>query len=309
MVVTGFVPAGPAFSVRVEDRGRPVAGLPIRLRGDGFTKTAETRGDGTARFENIPPGTYEAGALMDAGIFLGLPIQVTPNGPTRTTIPLTWPGLPPLAAQVLKGSLRWPNLGPDQPSKLQVELLDARTGRPERSAVTTGDGAFDLGKAAPGLYFLRVTSSGPVSEDGARAAGIVPIEVDPKAAALEMELEFSWTSCGMVYVARHSCPRQELRIAGFSGQVLDSSGASIAGATVRLFDTNREMAEELTSGDGGRFGSQKPLEGDYELVVSRPGFTPLRQLVRAIRPGEAAQLTELRIELGVAGSCSLAAVR
>jgi hypothetical protein len=188
---------------------------------------------------------------------------------------------------------------------LQVELLDARTGISHGSTNTAADGAFDLGAPAPGLYFLRVTPT----ERAPGGAGNVPIEVDARAAHAEMELEFGWTSCGVHYSARHECPRQELNITSLSGQVLDPAGASIGRATLRLFNMQREIVEQLTCDEAGRFLSKKQLDGNYELVVSAPGFTTLRQTVQAARPKVEVLPTTMQIQLGIFGACPHATVR
>lgn len=309
-IVYPSLPAGPSFQVRVEDRGRPVYGLRIKLKGSNFTKSTETGQNGTAHFRNIPPGAYQIGAEFYGGIPDGAIINVTAEGPKNTTIPLAWPSRHPLSVQALKGILRWPTVQPDQQlSKLQVELLDARTGRSQKSTQTTDGGAFNLGTPTPGLYFLRVTPTDLASEGGNRIAGDIPIEVDQHAAQLELELDFGWTSCGVTYIARHTCQQQELNISSLSGQVLDPTGASIPRATVRLFNPDRKIAEQLTSDEEGQFVSTKPLRGDYELVVSATGFTSLQQTVQVTRPKDAARPAKLRIQLGIAGSCTHATIQ
>lgn len=145
------------------------------------------------------------------------------------------------------------------------------------------------------------------SDDASGPTGFVPVEVDPRAADHELELEFGFTSCGVNFVALHTCPRQELHLSNSGGQVRDAGGTPIAGATVRLFQGDRAIAEELTSDEAGRFVSRKPLDGNYELVVSAPGFSSLRQAVQFARRQDTARPTTLRIELGLPGACSQAA--
>ncbi|MBL8236836.1 MAG: carboxypeptidase regulatory-like domain-containing protein [Bryobacterales bacterium] len=304
------VPTGPSFQVRVEDRGRPVSGLRINLRGHNFSRTTATGANGTARFQNIPPGAYQLGAEIDSGTPDGAMITVTDSGPKNTTIPLPWSNRPPLSVQALNGILRWPTSQSAQGlSILQVELLDARTGVSRGTTQTTGDGAFNLRTPPPGLYILRVTPTDLAPEGGIRIAGIVPVEVDQRAAIVNLDLDFGWTSCGVTYVASHTCPRPELSLTALSGQVLDAAGAPIARATVRLRNSGRDVVEQLTSDEEGRFASAKQFDGNYELAVSATGFASLRQPVRAALPEDAARPQPLRIQLGIGGTCSYAAVR
>jgi hypothetical protein len=298
---------GPSFQVRVDDRGRPVQDLRIKLSGDNYTKIAKTGKDGVARFRNIPPGGYSIGTEFD-GNGTDATITVTAAGPAETTVPLGWPSSAPLSVQTLKGIFRWPAVGTDQDLRtLQVEILDARTGRPLKSTRTTEAGAFNLETPRPGLYLLRVTPADGPMEGGTPIAGIVPVEVEQRAASRELELDFTVTSCGVWYAASHTCPRQELIVTGLSGQVLDPSGAAIPRAIVRVFNTDREIAEQLVSNEQGQFVSSKELEGRYVLVISAPGFSSLRQMVQINKPGHSDRPMTLRIELGIAGSCSLAA--
>lgn len=300
---------GPSFQVRVDDRGRHVQDLRIRLSGENFTKIAKTSKAGVARFRNIPPGAYSIGPEFDVHGGMSATISVTAAGPVETTIPLRWPSSPPLSVQTLKGIFRWPSVRSDQDLRaLRVEILDARTGRPTRSTQTTGAGAFNLGTPKPGLYFLQVTLADGTMEGGMPITGIVPVEVDQRAAHGELEVDLGWTSCGLWYVASHTCRREELIVTGLSGQVIDPSGASIPRAAVRLFNAERKIEEQLVSDEQGRFVSSKQLDGRYELVVKAPGFTSLRQKVQINKPGHSDRPMTLRIELGIAGSCSNAAV-
>lgn len=300
------IPAAPSFQVHVEDRGRPVSGLRMELKGRSLTKTAVTGEDGTVRFQDIPPADYHVEAEFDAGIRDGATIQVTASGPKNTTIPIRWPNQAPLIVQAPKGVLHWHMTETDQrQSVLQVDLVDARTGKLQESTQTTSEGEFVLKTPQPGLYFLRVTPKSLTPAGGGRVAGKVPIRVASHAAQVDLELDFGWSSCGVTYVALHACPQEELSIAHLSGEVVDPTGASIARATVRLFNSDRTIAEQLTSDEEGRFVSAKPLDGSYELTVSATGFTSLRQMVRGFVPKDGVRPASLRIRLGL-GYCSLA---
>ncbi len=59
-----------------------------------------------------------------------------------------------------------------------------------------------------------------------------------------------------------------------SGRVSDPSGAVVSGATVKV--TNRSNGEviSITSGESGEFSAQDLSAGNYDIIVSYPGFTP-----------------------------------
>ncbi len=79
--------------------------------------------------------------------------------------------------------------------------------------------------------------------------------------------------------------------ASLSGRVLDATGASISGATVRL--SGSASAATTTSADGGfSFGELPP--GRYRLTITAPGFAPLVQDVTLPAP------SSIRITLGTA---------
>jgi hypothetical protein len=308
-IVSPLLPAGRSFQVHVQDQGRSVSGLPIQLSGGSHTQTAKTGEDGTARFRDIPPGTYQVRVAFDRSGWDAATVRVTVAGPSNTTIPLRWPSRAILPVQSLKGALRWPSARPDGRLRtLNVELLDARTGSSLQSTRTIGEGAFNLETPPPGQYLLRVTPTEKDTEDRFGDAGLVPVEVDERAPHSELTLDFGATSCGMTYAATHACPRQELHITGLSGRVLDASGVSIPRATIRLFHTGREIVEQLSSDEEGKFVSTERFDGTYELTVNAPGFTSLWQTVQATQPKGDARPSMLRIELGVTGSCTHAAV-
>lgn len=307
-VVSPVLPAGSSFQVRVEDHGRPVSGVRVKLQGENWTKVTGTSERGIVRFANVPPGQYTISDEAGAGISDPVSIEVMASGPSNATIPLGWSEHRRLAVQALRGKLRWPTFRPGEPlAALRVELWDERTGRTLQTSRTRADGAFHLATPPPGPYVLRVTPEGRSAEAGHRDAASIPLAVDPRAAQPELDLEFGWTSCGVSYVSRHTCPASKLRRTSLRGQVLDASGASIPRATVLLFDSERRIAEQLTSDEAGRFASAKEFAGSYELVVSMEGFTTLRQPVQATRPQGEAPSAPLRIQLGVTGACSHAA--
>jgi hypothetical protein len=309
IVVFPTYSAGPSFQVRVEDRGRPVVGLRLDLKGDRLTKTAETGEGGFAQFRNIPPGDYVLSANLDAGMPEAANVHVTAQGPSNTTISLAWPRHSPLLLTSLQGILRWPAIQEDpKHPNIKIELLDARTGRSHKTIESNSDGAFDLGKPAPGLHILQVSRIDLAFFKGERVSGNILIEVDPLAAQSELDLDISWTSCGMHYVERKTCPQEELTVSSLSGQVMDAGGAPIGRAKLSLYNQDRVLVEQQISDEKGYFPSTKQLDGTYELVVRSPGFTPLRRTVQASISIDKGRPATLGIQLGIAGTCSLVTV-
>ncbi len=62
-----------------------------------------------------------------------------------------------------------------------------------------------------------------------------------------------------------------------SGLIQDSSGAVIAGATVTLTNTDTGFALKRSTGQGGAYTFSPIKIGDYQLLVSAPGFASLKQ--------------------------------
>jgi hypothetical protein len=60
--------------------------------------------------------------------------------------------------------------------------------------------------------------------------------------------------------------------AGFSGVVLDQSGAVIAGTTVQVFSPTGELAATTTTDDLGRYEVGELPAANYRVEFSRPGF-------------------------------------
>jgi hypothetical protein len=99
-----------------------------------------------------------------------------------------------------------------------------------------------------------------------------------------------------------SAPSQGLRLQApqLSGTVVDTSGASIAGATVQVLSANGTVQTTTQSDPNGSFLISGLSAGDYRLVVSNPGFETKETPVTIGTTGAPAPL---RISLAV-GSVS-----
>lgn len=71
-----IVHVGPNFRVRVEDRGRPVEGLPLVIDGNRVL----TDSNGVAVFRGIRPGSHRVSADHDAGVPDGADLEVKLDG-------------------------------------------------------------------------------------------------------------------------------------------------------------------------------------------------------------------------------------
>jgi hypothetical protein len=70
---------------------------------------------------------------------------------------------------------------------------------------------------------------------------------------------------------------QEVAVAEVDGHVTDPSGASIAGATVKMTEVDRRTVHTFTTDAQGVFRFPNLPVGDYVLEVSSPGFKAYRQ--------------------------------
>lgn len=177
------------------NRGQPVRGLRVKVAQvegtEGFQRfqfQAITDGNGFAEFRGLPAGSYAAVAEHNVSNDLGKGLVIKPNGPSNITISLNWPAPSPFKVRSLKGILRWDHPNPADSPKLDLELQEAVSGRVMNTSSTSGDGAFDFGDIASGLYFVRV-----------KPFGLFPVEVDSLAKTDSLQLQLSLTTCGLQY--------------------------------------------------------------------------------------------------------------
>lgn len=302
------VEVGPTFQVQVEEQGHPIKGLRVEIRGYQSRDNpvvSETDENGLALFRSVRPGSYHLSADHDAGIPDGAELEVKLGGPTDVRVHLKWPIISPIAIRSMKGVMRGPDYLPGQSQpRISLDLLEGKSGRLLRSVLTDDRGEFSLEGVASGLYFLRLTLSGLRLGSGEPITGLIAVTVDQGASTDHLDIDLGWTSCGLWYGDRNKCPQPDLKMAHLSGQVVDVTGAAISGATIFLFDHAQTLAERLQSDGAGRFASSHSLAGTYELVVSAPGFTPLRRTAHAELTGDPARRSSLTVQLGVGGSCS-----
>jgi hypothetical protein len=205
---------GTAFTVKVQDRGKPVAGLEIELStdpGDRPVSIISTDTTGVVQFSKVHPGLYYV-AIKNPAFPYSKEIRVMRHAPkgSQDTVSFEWPGWTPLSIQgpsgVLRGRTRTNRpVVIDRFSKAVYGrvagaklTLSKAVSNETISFVTTGEsGTFDFGDVPPGLYFLRVETpvTNPVRwlypQDG-----FVPLEVNRLAKLKKLNLVLDNGICG-----------------------------------------------------------------------------------------------------------------
>jgi Carboxypeptidase regulatory-like domain len=301
--------AGPNFRASVEDRGRPVEGLQLNLAGRETRIAVLTNKGGLAIFKNVKPGFYLLSVDHDAGLSGAVDVDVKRDGPASVTIPLTWPSAAPIAVRSLSRVALYAGGRPViASSSISLDLLDAISARKLKTGQAASDGTFDFGSVAPGLYFLDLNRSLQTDPPAQEMSGLIAVAVDPNTQSANLELDLGSTDCGLFYTDRSQCSHGELSLDGLRGRVLDASGASIAFVRIALFNPRGELVEQTQSDRDGNFASPHSFAGRYELVLTSPGFTPLRESV-VFRPnGDGSGNSFLTVRMGVVGSCTLSNV-
>ncbi len=81
------------------------------------------------------------------------------------------------------------------------------------------------------------------------------------------------------------------------GNVVDSQGAGVPGATVTATNTGTALTVTAVSGTDGAYAFRNLLPGSYDLAVSLTGFRELKQLGLRVSPGNPVRL-DLKLEVG-----------
>jgi hypothetical protein len=301
---------GPNFIVKVSDQSRVWHGLRLQVTLDSdpaIRQSAVTDEDGFARFQGVHPGSYSLLAGTDAaGMPAGVALDVRFDGPAEATIPVMWPSNRIVAARSLKGALYAPDdlRGPKPPpagANWSLDVFDGLSGRLLKGAQTTNLGEFNFDNAGPGLYLIKFKPL--MMQD---LSGIIVVDINPSAPADHLEIALNRGPCGLAYSDLNQCPHGEMRVYQLRGSVADTSGASIANADVVLFDSNDQIVEQSRSDKMGRFALTHSLPGTYQLVAKSNGFAVSRATVHLVSSHDASAHAQIKVELGLAGSCSVA---
>jgi Carboxypeptidase regulatory-like domain len=295
--------------MKVEDQGHPVKSLRVEIvgiKGGGSRAEAITDNNGFAFFRGVKAGSYHLSADHDAGIADGVDLDVTRDGPTNITVPLKWPNTAPVPVRYLKGIIRVPGYVPGQPqSELSLDVLEGSSVQSRKTLRTNARGEFNSEDAAPGLYFLRLKPSGVRDWAGEQITGLIAVVVDRNAAVDHLDLDLTWSSCGLNSADQSKCPHNDLHTGRLAGQVMDPAGAVISFAKIILLDSTGTLAEELQSDRDGKFASTRLLpQGTCQLTVSSTGFTPFRGTLHAEPNSGIARPSLLTVRLGLFAACS-----
>ncbi len=302
-VITFPFQVRPAFQVTVKQSRNPVQGLHLFLDSDqpGWKSVgADTDKNGIAYFHGIPPGNYKVRTDPEAGAQTDALIEVSSNG-REDFVYLNWPRMPIIPVQSLKGRMRGPDFEPGKSEALAaIDLIKSGSSRVVKRVVTEYAGAFDFEITEPGLYFLSLKPSGLVE-----ISGSIAVEVVRNAVADHLDIDMGWTDCGLWYVDRS---QRELRLDRLTGRIADSNRGAISDSDIFLLESSGKLVERIHPDNEGSFSSPRSLNGTYQLLVSRPGFTPLRTTLRAEAEPGTTRNQSLAVKLGVGGACSDAIV-
>lgn len=291
---------GTSFKVKVSGADGPVQGLTLRLKDlEGLTRSAVTDQAGLAAFDNVPIGTQYLQAEPDNS--LGTELDVKTQGPANAIVPQQWPSIDPIHVRSLSGTMESPDAIPGHLDRatLPLELLDGISGRVLSSQSTTAHGEFDFGKLPPGIYFIRLKLFFAFRQE---VTGLISVALDPNAPARadKLDLNLSYTSCGLMYKDALQCPQFDLRMKTLKGRVSDGGRRAVPYARIALLDAAKREVASVSADLHGDFFYSRPLEGAFELRMGGPGFTPMHALIH-LEP--AARDVALEIQVGNLG-CS-----
>ena len=83
-----------------------------------------------------------------------------------------------------------------------------------------------------------------------------------------------------------------------SGLVADSSGASVANATVQVISAETSQSRSATSDSDGRFVFTELLPGTYRLTIENSGFKKYEQTGISVTAAERVALPTIFLQLG-----------
>src|ERR1700761_7335739 len=86
--------------------------------------------------------------------------------------------------------------------------------------------------------------------------------------------------------------------ASLSGNVVDTTGAVIPGATVSLTNTSSRDKRDVTSNSSGYFTFAGVIPGTYTVEITAPGFRGFRQDNVTVDPGDVRNLNNLSLIVG-----------
>jgi carboxypeptidase family protein len=302
------IPVGRQFRVQVIDRERkPIPGLRLILTSnEKREEIVVTDRDGSVEFDEQSPGIFWLTAAQNSsGIDSQLQIGVSDGVSERRTVPMQWPGTDPVPVRTLQGTVS------NFVTPLSLSLFEGLSARLVQTVETNEHGQFAFADVRPGLYFLGVAARDFPSKLTTGTGDRIAVEVDPSAHEEKLNLDLSWTDCGLDYRNRNKCPLSELAVGNLCGSVIDPLGAVISNADVRLLEDTPQLnsVKQVRTDRKGNFVIQEPPTGKYQLMVQSPGFYALKVPIRLQEAKDLQNCVRpIVVTLGVGGSCSSAVV-
>jgi hypothetical protein len=308
-VFSPTVEVGDKFQVKVADRGQPVKGLRLGLSTDSSTGEGQkvvtystTDADGIGHFSNLKAGSYWLSADHDGGVGDAVVVNVSPNGPANKTISIVWPSAAPVTVRSAAGIIRGPDFYTTQAQvPLSISLLEGTSGRELEKTQSDSNGRFSFSSnLAPGIYFMRLNPSGLRGWSGEQIEGMIVIELADGAKANALDLDLEWSSCGLGYAQRQILP--QLNVAKICGAIKDSEGAVVAKAQVMLLARGEDtkILEQTQSTTDGKFVVPEHPDGNYQLLIRSPGFSPYLRPIHLQGTGTSAGCQQpIPVKLGV----------
>lgn len=270
---------------------------------DGPDEIVVTDADGVVRFTGRNPGIYHLAAAQDSGFANELNLDVAEDGPADVVVPFTWPARGPIRVRTASGTLS--SIAP----QVSVSLFDGLTARLLQQTGADIHGHFAFSVVPSGLYFLGVTSRGLPAELKSDNGDRIAIEVTSSAEEDQLNLDLTWSDCGLNYADRNKCPQKGLNVTKLCGRVVDPMGAAIAKAEVTLDrGSGVEVVKRVQSDSSGGFTLGKLEDGEYQLNVRSPGFHALQIPIRIRNAGPSKECEEpIYVRLGFS-ACSRAEI-
>ncbi|HEY7099517.1 MAG TPA: carboxypeptidase regulatory-like domain-containing protein [Terriglobales bacterium] len=290
------IPIGTNFQVLVTGIEKPVANLRLQLLGkyDSRLTLSDdqqpiTDSGGVALIKGLIPGFYTLSAGPSGS---SVDLEVEADGP-ETKVALKWAESGIVRSRQAFGTLAYAGMGEANalrfPSSLSLftsslELL--------AKAETDSDGDFSFGAVKAGTYLLKAQNFW------------IPLEVGPEEDAESLDILIVAGPCNVIFVDHNECDESELRVRRACGEVFDPAGAIIPNVKVTLTEEKSHLMVKALASPEGRFDLDvRP--GQYELAVSSPGFSPLRQKLSVADATTNKCPYEVQVKLTLAG-CSTA---
>jgi hypothetical protein len=157
---------GKRFDVMVSDRGKPIAGIEVKLFRvvgaelgyDRETRSVSSNAEGLASFSGVEPGSYRVVATHGAVGGEEADLKIVARESVETRLELRWPAGHIFLVQVAAGKFR---IGETRESLsgAEVSLTEALPNRLADTTMTDQEGKFEFRGARPALYVLSIKQS------------------------------------------------------------------------------------------------------------------------------------------------------